>query len=64
VTLDYASGACTCGRDRISLDLNVSGAFWYLEKHCTFAKVHAARCFAETDSRFGAETDDCLVCQD
>jgi hypothetical protein len=64
MTLDYAGRACARDRDRISLDLHVSGAFRYLEKHCTFAKVHGARSSAETDSRFRAEPEDRLVCGD
>jgi hypothetical protein len=61
MTLDYAGGACACDRDRSGLDPGFSGAFRYLEKDCTFAKVHGARSVAEPDNRFRAKTRDRLV---
>src|ERR1043166_10260112 len=45
MTVDYASRACACGRDRSSLDLHAPGAFRYLEQYCAFAQIHVA-CFA------------------
>jgi hypothetical protein len=39
----------------------VASVFRYLEKHCTFAKIHGACSVAETDIRFRSQTRDRLV---
>ena len=61
MTLDYAGRACARDRDRIALDLQAASAFRYLEKHCTFTKIHGACSVIETDIRFRSETRDRLV---
>src|SRR4029077_15381291 len=61
MTLDYAGRACARDSDRITLDLQAASAFRYLEKHCTFTKIHGACSVIETDIRFRSETRDRLV---
>jgi hypothetical protein len=61
MTLDYPRRACARGGDSTGLDPGLSGAFRYLEKNCTFAKVHAVRFIAETDNCFRAETHNRLI---
>src|SRR6476646_8958377 len=61
MTLDYACRSRALDCDRSGLDLQMPSIFRYLEKHCTFAKIHGAFSVAETDIRFRSQTRDRLV---